>query len=509
LRSTDGWGIGDIGDLRPMSAWLAGAGQRVLQLLPLNEMAPGQQSPYSAISGMAIDPIYIRLQDVPEFIALGGREQLGTAARAQLEAVSASPRVQYKAVRALKHDALVAAFNGFTEREWRHDSARAGELRAFLSEHTWWLDDYALFRAIHRDQERPWVEWPLPLRRRDPEALERVRRQLSAEVLFYQYLQWIAAIQWRAARAEARTRGVLLFGDLSFMVDADSADVWSHQGDFRLDISIGVPPDAFSATGQDWGMPMYDWPAVAADSYRWLRERARRHADLYDCYRVDHVVGFYRTYGRPLGGGDPFFSPATEPDQEALGQTILTLLKDAGSEIVAEDLGLIPDFVRASLVRLGIPGLRVFRWERHWILKSMPFSDPLEYPQRSVATSGTHDTEPLAVWWQSVPDEERQQIASLASVQRVCPQADLAVAPYNPTVRDALLEALFGSASDLLLLPIPDVFGWTERINEPATVHDRNWTFRLPWPIDLADQIPELVERQATLLSWSVRHGRS
>src|SRR5262249_34070733 len=149
-------------------------------------------------------------------------------------------------------------------------------------------------------------------------------------------------------------RGVEIFGDLPFMVDGDSADVWAHQEDFRLDVSLGAPPDAFSATGQDWGMPVYRWDAIAADDFRWLRDRARRSADLYDGYRIDHLVGFYRTYGQPRNGDPSFFSPAAEADQKALGERVIEILRGAGAEIIAEDLGTVPDFVRESLVSLEV-----------------------------------------------------------------------------------------------------------------------------------------------------------
>src|SRR4029077_19506581 len=164
------------------------------------------------------------------------------------------------------------------------------------------------------------------------------------------------------------------------------------------------------ATGQDWGMPVYRWDALAAEDYRWLRERARRSADLYDGYRVDHLVGFYRTYGRMKEGGEGVFSPDDEPAQRALGETVLDLFRAAGAEIIAEDLGTVPDFVRASLARLGIPGYRVFRWERHWHTDGQPFRDPSEYPPNSVAVSGTHDPEPLVVWWEGAPAAEQEMV---------------------------------------------------------------------------------------------------
>jgi len=505
--STASWGIGDIGDVAPLSGWLAGAGCRVLQVLPLNEMAPGQQSPYSALSAMAIDPLFIRLADVEEVRASGGEAAMACEARQMLECVRRSPRVDYAAVRTLKHDALIHAFRRFYDAEWSRDSQRARTFSEFVTRQAWWIEDYALFRAIHaREDERPWTEWPEALRRRDPPAIDRTRRDLAREVVFYQYLQWLAASQWREARRTAAANGVAIFGDLPFMVDCDSADVWARQHQFRLDVSLGVPPDAFSATGQDWGMPVYRWDVIAADDFRWLRDRARRAADLYDGFRVDHLVGFYRTFGRPRDGGEGLFTPEDETDQIALGERVLAIFREPGAEIIAEDLGTVPDYVRESLRRVGIPGYRVFRWERRWHRDGQPFRDPVDYPAASVATTGTHDTEPMATWWDRADEDERRLVAEIPSVQRVI--ADIARRPFDADVRDGLLETLFASGSDLLLFPVQDVFGWRDRINEPAKVDDRNWTFQLPWPSDRLIEEPEAAERQHVLRLLSEKYGR-
>ena len=508
--STASWGIGDIGDVAPVTAWLAAAGQRVLQLLPLNEMAPGLRSPYSAISAMAIDPVFICVPTVPEFAALGGEASLSAAERAELDRLRRVPRIEYEGVRRLKQTALKAAFEQFLDAEWCRDTERARGLKAFLSEHAWWIEDYALFRAIHaREDERPWTEWPEALQRRDPPAIVEARRELAHEVLFCQYLQWLADGQWREARASAG--GVALFGDLPFMVDGDSADVWARQHQFALDASLGAPPDAFSAEGQDWGMPVYCWDVIAAEGFRWLRERARRSTHLYDGYRVDHLVGFYRTYARPRDGGPGFFTPAAESEQTALGERVLAVLREQGAKIIAEDLGTVPDFVRESLARLGVPGFRVFRWERHWHTEGQPFLDPSEYPAASVATSGTHDTEPLVVWWERASEEVRHDVGRLPTIERLTRAAgveNLAAARYEPTVRDTLLEGLYASGSDLLLLPIQDAFGWRDRINDPATLDGENWTFRLPWPCDRLDEVPEARERQSALRRWAAQYQR-
>lgn len=502
---TTSWGIGDIGDIGPASAWLAAAGQRVLQLLPINEMAPGQHSPYSAISAMAIDPLFISVPSVPEF---DGESSLSSGDRAVLARVRQSPTIDHARVRPLKRRALRAACDRFVTVERRRDTDRAKAFTGFLAEQAWWIEDYALFRAIHaHEDERPWTEWPESLQRRDPAALAGARSDLASEVLFYEYLQWIAHTQWRLARDHAH--GVALFGDLPFMVDGDSADVWARQDQFRFDASVGAPPDAFSATGQDWGMPVYRWDVVARDDFRWLRERARRNGELYDGYRIDHVVGFYRTFGRPRDGGEAFFTPDNESDQVVLGERILAILRESGAEVIAEDLGTIPDFVRESLSRLGVPGFRVLRWERVWHTDGQPFRDPSEYPAVSVATSGTHDTETLAVWWESATEDERRQVADLPTVRRVAGDAvDLTGAACSPAVRDVLVESLLASGSDLTLLPVQDVFGWRNRINEPATITDDNWTFRLPWAVDRLDGVPEAREGQARLRAWSEKHGR-
>ena len=505
--SSTSWGIGDIGDIPFAAAWLAAAGQHILQLLPMNEMAPGQQSPYSAISAMAIDPIFIRVPGVTDFEALGGEPCMPPDDRATIDRARRAPRIDYDAVRSVKGRALRAAFDRFVEAEWRRDTDRARELRMFVSEQAWWIEDYSLFRAIHaREEERPWTEWPRDLQRREPSAVDRARRELANEVLFYQYLQWLAASQWRRARAD--TGAVALFGDLPFMVDGDSADVWARQHQFSLDVTVGAPPDAFSASGQDWGMPLYRWDVIAAEDFLWLRERARRSADLYDGYRVDHLVGFYRTYGNPKNGSPPFFTPADEPSQLALGERLLAIFREPGAEIIAEDLGTVPDFVRASLARLGVPGFRVFRWERYWHTEGQPFREPTDYPAVSVATSGTHDTEPLAIWWQRASEDERSKVNRLTTVQQRSGGTDITHVPFDDFVRDVLLESIAAAGSNIVLLPFPDVFGWRDRINEPAKVDDVNWTFKLPWPIDHMDGVPEAAERQHKLHQWAEQYRR-
>jgi 4-alpha-glucanotransferase len=265
---------------------------------------------------------------------------------------------------------------------------------------------------------------------------------------------------------------------MPFMVSAQSADVWARQNEFRLDATIGAPPDAFSADGQDWGLPAMRWDAMAGSEHAWWRARCRRAAALFAGVRLDHVIGYYRIYERPIGG-TPFFRPADEVSQVALGEQLIARAREAGRglELVGEDLGSVPDFVRQSLHRVGIPGFRVLRWEQD----HGRFRDPAGYPELSVATTGTHDTSSLASWWEDeLGAEERAALASLPAFAAM-PEYR---ATLTPEVHDAVLGGLYTAASRLVILPFVDVYGGRERINVPSTVQDGNWSYRMPWTVE-------------------------
>lgn len=482
VPGSESWGAGELPDLVPLAGWLRSAGFDRLMLLPIGVVAPGDTSPYSSTSSMAIDPAYISLPAVPEFARAGGLAALSPESRDRIERARLSPRVDYAAIRSAKSEALALAFESFHSDEWLELTLRASELAAYIARERWWLDEFALYQAIAGSQDgASWRAWPPALRDRHPGAIDEARRALAKQVLEQQYRQWIAETQWQRAKAEAHAIGVMIFGDLPFMVAEASPDVWVRPEEFLLDVSLGVPPDAFSATGQDWGLPTYRWDRIHASGFAYLRQRARRMAALYDGYRVDHLVGLYRTYGRPPEG-DPFFNPWDEPTQIAQGEAVLHMLRESGAEIIAEDLGVIPDFVRASLARLGVPGCKVLRWERDWHAQGQPFIDPRTYPARSAAMTGTHDTETLAGWWATAPPEERRQLAALllaSGAGQIDPTAD-----WSSAVHDAVLGLVFQSGSDDLFLPLQDVFGWFDRINIPATIGDHNWTWKLPAPVD-------------------------
>ena len=503
IPSRDSWGVGEIPDIGLLARWMHTAGFSLLQMLPLNEMAEGQHSPYSALSAMAIDPIFIAPPDMPDVAALGGDAMLTPKERAALASARRSAGVEFAAIRGVKTRVFRAAFDRFVREEWLKGTPRAAAFRTFIDRERWWLSDYTLFRALHaKFGGRYWRDWPAPLRDRDAAALETARQELSGDIAFYAYLQWNAADQWAEVR---RTCGLRLFGDFPFMVSGDSADVWSRQDEFRIDASVGAPPDAFSETGQDWGFPAYRWDVISSGGDQWLANRAHRSADLYDGFRVDHLVGFFRTYVREQDGSAAFI-PAEQPEQLAQGERLLRLFSSYGAQVIAEDLGVIPDFVREVLLRLDIPGYKVLRWEREWDQQGHPFRDPANYEPRSVATSGTHDTEPLAEWWDAAPRDERDAACEIARLRDGgCDPAT----SFSARVRDAFLEVLFSSASDIVLLPIGDVFGWRDRINTPAVIDDRNWRWRLPWPVEDLESEAFATERAAFTRRLAERSGRS
>ena len=479
LRSTASWGIGEFRDLGTFSRWMRDAGLSLLQLLPINEMSPGQDSPYSAMASAALDPVFISPDGIAEFAHAGGREALDAAARDALAAAVHASEVDFDAVRRAKSAAFALAWDAF-----RGNDA----FDAFRERERSWLDDYTLFRGLadeNGDSGADWQAWAEPLRWRDPGALTDARARLARRIDYYAWLQWVADAQWRAARGDARGNGVAVFGDLPFMVNAASADVWARQHEFMLDASVGTPPDPFSATGQDWGVPVYRWPEIAAGDFQWLRQRAARAASLFDGFRVDHLVGFYRTFVRP-NEGEPYFLPHEPHEQIAQGERLMRMFVETGAAVTAEDLGTVPDYVRESLGRLGLPGYVIQRWHRHWHQDGQPFISPAEWVSNAVATTGTHDTETLAEWLDTLPAGERRQLGDV----------------------DTILASLYHSPSNLLILPIQDLFGWRERINTPATVGHGNWRWALPWPVDRLDARAEAARRAETLRDLARSSGR-
>ncbi len=499
LRTRDDLGRGEIMDLPAMIGFARSAGLRIIQLLPLDEGAPGETSPYSAMSVLAIDPVYIATRE------LGG---VGRVSIARAQAEVGNGRVVARAVSRPVRLALL-------ERAYRASRVRGGsefgdEFTSFADRNRDWLEDYALFRALkHRFNWSAWDRWPEDLARRDPAALDAARRELAGAIAMYSWWQFIADRQWTAARAHAHRKGVQLGGDMAFSPARDSAEVWANQAMFDLDRTVGAPPDEFNRRGQRWGLPLPRWHAMRQDGFRLWRTRARRAGAMFDLVRIDHVVGIYRTFSFSADPeADGSFSPSEAHAQVAQGEEIMRALRAAVGEceIIAEDLGSVPQWVRDSLTRLGVPGYKVMQWEREaWGSPDERFRSPATYPELSLATTGTHDTETLTVWWREQSVSEREKLcAALGVGARVNPRRDR----LDENALDAIIETLFASPARYVILPIQDLFGWSARINRPGTIIDTNWTYRLPLTIAKLSDNPAIKARLARIHAIAERTGR-
>jgi glycogen operon protein len=505
IRTEDDGGIGDIPAIARFAPWASRAGFSVLQLLPVNHASPADGSPYAALSAFALDPVYLSLDACEDFAAAGGRSALSDEIKRRIAAGTAAPRVDWTAVHEVKDAGIAVAFARFLRDEWGNRSARARELGTFLRDNRDWLDDYALFMVLHRQTNKSWLDWPRGAREREPGTLAALRREHGNDLLREAWLQWQLDRQWRKARRDASAAGVELMGDLPFVVGLDSADVWANRALFRLDERLGTPPepsgagqdgqkDGQSDGGQDWGLPVYDWDAMERDDFSWIRRRAKRAGELYGLYRVDHAVGCYRTYSRSTDGRTAGFSPPEEQDQIQRGEHLMRMMSRFG-EVIAEDLGALPGYLRPSLERIGVAGYRVLRWERDG---DEP-RDPASWPEISVATNATHDTSTTADWYDALAPEERERLRRIPALAALDPAA-----PFGAAARDALLRALYAAPSTLTLVPLEDLLGGRARINDPARPGG-NWTYRMPATIDQLARDEELSARLATLASETGR----
>ncbi len=497
IRTRDDLGRGEILDLAPMIDFALSMGHRAIQLLPLDETGPDDLSPYSAMSVMAIDPTYISMSGLPGV----GRVVLGRA-RAAVGRARFVPRA---IIRREKFVLLERAYRAARVRGGRDEGAA---LDAFIEANSYWLHDYALFRALKdRFNWTSWETWPAEIAHRDPAALALARRELADAIEMYGYWQFIAHRQWSEMRAYASSHTAFIGGDLAFSPCRDSAEVWANQNEFDLKRTVGAPPDGFNPKGQRWGLPLPNWDAMRAHGFKLLRARARRASSLYDLLRIDHVVGLYRTFNFGSDLAEPgTFTPSDENEQLRQGEEIIGAIKqEAGAtELIAEDLGTVPPWVRASLTRLGVPGYKVMQWERDWGQPGEPFLSPATFPGLSLATTGTHDTEPLTLWWRAQPIEERERfVRGLGLEGKVNPRRML-----EESARDAILAVLYASPSRLAIVPIQDLFGWSARINRPGTISAWNWTYRIPLTLERMRRSRAIQPEIAKLREIAVSSGR-
>ena len=454
-------GIGDLGpDAYHFVEWLASAGQSIWQILPTTPIGPGD-SPYQSVSAFAGSPLMVALEPLIE---------KGWLATPELPAGGfGNERVDYARVAPWRIKQLRAASENFFGRTATDDNAA---FSAWCAAQSHWLDDYVLFMALaNANAGASWWHWPQSQREREPAALALARRELAAEIRFWQFVQWCFDEQWAALKAHANDRGVFIMGDLPIFIAHHSADCWARpdlyelDADFQPAVVAGVPPDAFSADGQRWGNPLYRWDRMAADDYAWWISRVRRALAQADAFRIDHFRGFAAYWEVPAtsptailgrwvpGPGKLFF--------DALARALGAL------PIVAEDLGVITPDVTALRDGCGFPGMRILQFA-FGDDATNPYLPHMHTPA-SVVYSGTHDNNTSRGWWAVISESER----AFAGGYLVTDASD---------VHWAMIRAACNSVANTSIVPMQDVLGLdgTHRMNLPGTPAG-NWSWRFDW----------------------------
>lgn len=454
-----GHGIGDLGrEAYKFVDWLVAAGQSFWQVLPLNPTGFGD-SPYQGFSACAGNHLLISLDVLAE---------LGLIPTSSLPVGGKGANVDFGIVVSSKTELLRRAFKGFREKAPQTMKDRFGSFCG--SARNKWLEDYALFRAL-KDHfgGKPWVQWDHELVTRQPDVLERFSRQLAEDVLFHKWLQFEFYRQWGELRAYAGQNGVQIIGDAPIFVAHDSADVWSHQAMFRLDPAgncthvAGVPPDYFSATGQLWGNPLYNWDAMAATGFRWWIERFRVLFTVVDFVRLDHFRGFEAFW--EIGASEP--TAVNGKWVKAPGHALLRALAKALGRlpIIAEDLGVITPEVEALRDAFGLPGMRILQFGFEEGAQSLHL--PHNFARNSVVYPGTHDNDTMLGWHKAVDEKVKTTITRYVG-------EPAEPVPWN------LIRLGLSSVADLAVIPVQDLLGLGSdaRMNFPGRPSG-NWSWRL------------------------------
>ncbi|MCR5834328.1 MAG: 4-alpha-glucanotransferase [Selenomonadaceae bacterium] len=460
------YGIGDLGkEAFDFVDYLKSAGQSIWQILPLNPVGFGY-SPYQSPSAFAGNPMLISIDSLIEF---GLLEEDDVKVPAKL---AKNKSVDFEAVEKLKDAALAKAFENFKER-LTNDAVLAYDFKTFCENQSYWLDDYALFDAIkQKNDDTYWVEWDAKIKQRDKKVLTALRKELADGILFTQFEQFVFNEQWKKLHKYALDRGIEIMGDMPIFVSADSADAWANQSEFMLDKDghpeqvAGVPPDYFSATGQLWGNPQYNWKVMAANKYKWWKLRFKRIFEMVDIVRVDHFRAFESYWAIP---GDA--KTAMEGEWiKGPGLNFFTEIhKEIGdAQIVAEDLGIITDAVDALRQDCGFPGMKVLHF-------SLNYNEDgrigFVAPENSITYTGTHDNNTTVGWFmEDIDNDSKATIAALidADVRR------------PDDVCKKLIEFAYASNSRFTIIPMQDILRLDShnRMNTPGTV-GTNWGWRL------------------------------
>ena len=466
------FGIGDLGpQAYAFADFLAAAGQHIWQVLPIGPTGYGD-APYQAFSAFAGNPLLISPDKLVEH---------GYLSASDIADVPAFPNAEVDF-------GWVVPYKSGLLRKAHRNFASTSAFDAFVQKHAAWLEPYARFMALKSlNGGRMWTEWT----RHTPDP---------AEIAFQEFVQFEFFREWHDLKQYCAERAVRIFGDLPIYVAHDSADVWSNRDIFELDESgnpervAGVPPDYFSATGQLWGNPIYNWARLTETNFRWWIDRLRATLDVFDMIRIDHFRGFEAYWAVPANEETAIHGAWIKAPG---GQLFEAARKELGElPIVAENLGVITPEVENLRARFGFPGMAVLQFAFGTDPQSPTFR-PHNYPHEIVAYTGTHDNDTTLGWWNSAGAGHSTR--SLDDIQR---EREFAKAYLHTGGREmnwAFIRAVLSSVADTAVVPLQDVLGLASvaRMNTPATTSG-NWKWRFTEDA-LTDALRDRLGQLATL----------
>ena len=442
--------------------WLKAAGQHYWQILPLVPTSYGD-SPYQSFSTFAGNPY---------FIDLGKLVQAGFLAEKDIKAVDMGTNpadIDYAKLYKGRYKLLRKAYENSHISE-NHD------FQQYIADNSWWLEDYALFMALKdRFDGKCWNEWPEDIRLRWGYSMDYYRRELYFDIEFQMFMQYHFARQWQELKAYANRNGVEIIGDIPIYVAMDSADTWSHPELFQLNEQCeplavaGCPPDGFSATGQLWGNPLYNWDYHRSTSFDWWMSRLWYAFNMYDVLRIDHFRGFDEYYSIPYGAKDAIRGHWEKGPGIDLFKCMKYCLGDR--RVIAEDLGFMTDSVRQLVRESGFPNMKVleFAFDSRDTGAAADYL-PYNYNSNCVVYTGTHDNETLQGWFKSINEEEIKLVRDYLAAEKT-PLKEL----HKPMIRAAM-----SSVAATCIIPMQDYLGLdnSARTNKPSTV-GQNWRWRV------------------------------
>ena len=438
---------------------LEDAGQSLWQILPLGPTAYGD-SPYQSFSTFAGNPYFIDLDELVNEGILTEEEC------SNYDWGSNDQYIDYEKIYLSRFKILKIAY----ERSKINENEA---FRAYCENNNWWLDDYALYMAIKDSYNgKSWIEWDSNIRTREPEAIDKYKEELKDDINFYKYQQYIFSCQWAKLKAYANEKGIKIVGDIPIYVALDSADTWSNLELFQLDkdgipVSVaGCPPDAFSATGQLWGNPLYDWEYSRNTNHEWWIKRIEYSFKLYDVVRIDHFRAFDEYYSIPYGEDTAINGSWKKGPGIELFNTIKEKLGDV--DIIAEDLGFLTETVKQLLDDTGYPGMKVLQFA----FDSREDSDylPHNYTKNCIVYTGTHDNNTIKGWYKEISSEDKQM--SVDYINNKYSKED--------EIHWDFVCLGMRSVADTCIIPVQDYLGLDSeaRINTPSILGN-NWNWRM------------------------------